>query len=203
MGRKKKKFWDYAGAALYFLPDVAKQTLLPDWLHDQFKKTVIKSIVKLIICIFAVYVAIFKSIGELYSLWMSSLLFIGMMLWSIVEPVLKFYMLPVMIMRKRSLRVGIVEFVKYKNSKVALGSYIYEKTRVWGLRFSSVFQVLRSSDEILWDFIIYLAKNAITFVSIFSLYILLVHWIFKPIILEKFAGLTTMQIYLFPIRQFL
>lgn len=106
-------------------------------------------------------------------------------------------------MRKRSLRVGIVEFVKYKNSKVALGSYIYEKTRVWGLRFSSVFQVLRSSDEILWDFIIYLAKNAITFVSIFSLYILLVHWIFKPIILEKFAGLTTMQIYLFPIRQFL
>lgn len=134
---------------------------------------------------------------------MSSLLFIGMMLWSIVEPVLKFYMLPVMIMRKRSLRVGIVEFVKYKNSKVALGSYIYEKTRVWGLRFSSVFQVLRSSDEILWDFIIYLAKNAITFVSIFSLYILLVHWIFKPIILEKFAGLTTMQIYLFPIRQFL
>lgn len=63
MGRKKKKFWDYAGAALYFLPDVAKQTLLPDWLHDQFKKTVIKSIVKLIICIFAVYVAIFKSIG--------------------------------------------------------------------------------------------------------------------------------------------
>lgn len=194
-------FLDKIGSVLHVLPDVAKPTLC-NLLHAQFKKTIVESVVKFIFCVIAVYLAVFKPFGEQSSLWISSLLFIGMLLWTIFESV-SYCMLLIMIVQERSVRTGIIEFVKWKFPKVSIGSDIYEIARIFGPRFSSHFQNLRSSNDVIWDFIVYLAKNAITFVSIFSLYILLVHWIFKPIILENFAGLTIMQIYLFPIRQFL
>lgn len=194
-------FLDKIGSVLHVLPDVAKPTLC-NLLHAQFKKTIVESEVKFIFCVIAVYLAVFKPFGEQSSLWISSLLFIGMLLWTIFESV-SYCMLLIMIVQERSVRSGIIEFVKWKFPKVSIGSDIYEIARIFGPRFSSQFQNLRSSNDVIWDFIVYLAKNAITFVSIFSLYILLVHWVFKPIILENFAGLTIMQIYLFPIRQFL
>lgn len=200
MSDKKLKLWDFFGIFLYVLPDVLKPTFIRDWLHSLFKKTIIKSIVKLFISVLSVYLAVFKPVGELESLWMSSLLFIAVLLWSIVEPIANYYMLLIKIVQERSVRVGIVEFVKWKFSKV---SGVYEKVRSYGRRFSTLFWNLRSFDDIIWDCVRYLIKDIIAFVSIFSLYVLLVHWMFKPIILEKFAGLTTMQIYLFPIRQFL
>ena len=194
-------FLDKIGSVLHVLPDVAKPTLC-NLLHAQFKKTIVESVVKFIFCVIAIYLAVFKPFGEQSSLWISSLLFIGMLLWTIFESV-SYCMLLIMIVQERSVRSGIIEFVKWKFPKVSIGSDIYEIARIFGPRFSSQFQNLRSSNDVIWDFIVYLAKNAITFVSIFSLYILLVHWVFKPIILENFAGLTIMQIYLFPIRQFL
>lgn len=194
-------FLDKTGTVLHGLPDVAKPTLC-NLLHAQFKKTIVESVVKFIFCVIAVYLAVFKPFGEQSSLWISSLLFIGMLLWTIFESV-SYCMLLIMIVQERSVRSGIIEFVKWKFPKVSIGSDIYEIARIFGPRFSSQFQNLRSSNDVIWDFIVYLAKNAITFVSIFSLYILLIHWIFKPIILENFAGMTIMQIYLFPIRQFL
>lgn len=194
-------FLDKIGSVLHVLPDVAKPTLC-NLLHAQFNKTIVESVVKFIFCVIAVYLAVFKPFGEQSSLWISSLLFIGMLLWTIFESV-SYCMLLIMIVQERSVRSGIIEFVKWKFPKVSIGSDIYEIARIFGPRFSSQFQNLRSSNDVIWDFIVYLAKNAITFVSIFSLYILLVHWIFKPIILENFAGMTIMQIYLFPIRQFL
>ena len=194
-------FLDKTGTVLHGLPNAVKPRLR-NLLHAQFKKTIIEAAVKLIFCVIAVYLAVFKPFGEQSSLWISSLLFIGMLLWTIFESV-SYCMLLIMIIQERSVRTGIIEFVKWKFPKVSIGSDIYEIARIFGPRFSSQFQNLRSSNDVIWDFIVYLAKNAITFVSIFSLYILLVHWIFKPIILENFAGLTTMQIYLFPIRQFL
>ena len=192
---------DGTGVLLHKLSDYAKPKLL-ELLLSQFKKTIVKAVVKLIFCVIAVCMAVFTPFGERCSLWLSSLLFIGMLLWSIIESI-SYCMLPIKIMQERSMQIGIIEFVKWKFPKVAIGSKVYELARVYGPRYSAQFRNLPSSNEILWDFIIYLATNSVTFASIFSIYIILVYWIFKPIILVKFAGLTTMQIYLFPIRQFL
>ena len=201
MSKKKKKFWDCAGAVLHFLPDLAKPKL-HNVLHEQFEDTIIEAAVKLFFCVIAVCVAVYKPFGEQCSLWISSLLFIGMLLWSIIESV-SYCMLPIKIIQERSMRMGIIKFIKWKFRKVAAGSSVYEKACGFGARFSPIFRNLRSSNDIIWDFVCFLAKDIVIFVSLFSLYIILVHWIFKPIILEKFAGLTTMQIYLFPIKQFL
>ena len=207
-----KNFFGKLRSVLRALPDATSVVLqaapealkpkLRELLSSQFKKTIVETEIKLAFCVIAVCVAVFTPFGERCSLWISSLLFIGMLLWSVVESA-SYCMLPIKIIQERSMRMGIIEFVKWKFPKVAIGSKVYELARVYGPRYSSQFRNLPPSNEILWDFIIYLATNSVTFASIFSLYIILVYWIFKPIILIKFAGLTTMQIYLFPIRQFL
>lgn len=166
-------------------------------LHVTFKRTIIESLVQLFLCLLAVYMAVFKHIGDKPSLWISSILFIGVLLWSVIESISKYYMLPILIIQERSVRTGIVKFVEIKYPEAESYSGVYSKV------CSFLMGQSRSSGDIIWDFICSLTKDIITFISIYSLYILLVHWIFKPIILEKFAGLTTMQIYLFPIKQFL
>ncbi len=180
----------------FALQDAIKQWLTK-LLHAMFKDVIIESVIKLFFCMFAVYIAVFKSFGEIRSLWISSILFIGVFLWSIVESVLKYYMLLVLIVKERSLQTGIVKFVEWKFPEAEIGSRLYSKVCFFLLGCS------RSSSEIIRDFICSLAKDIIAFVSVYFLYIILVYWIFEPIILEKFAGLTTLQIYLFPIRQFL
>ena len=212
MGNKSEKFFGKLRSVLRTLPDATSVVLqaapealkpkLRELLRSQFKKTIVEAEIKLAFCVIAVCIAVFTPFGERCSLWLSSLLFIGMLLWSIIESI-SYCMLPIKIMQERSMQIGIIEFVKWKFPKVAIGSKVYELARVYGPRYSAQFRNLPSSNEVLWDFIIYLATNSVTFASIFSIYIILVYWIFKPIILIKFAGLTTMQIYLFPIRQFL
>lgn len=212
MGNKSEKFFgelrsvlrtlsDAAGIVLQATPEALKPRLR-ELLRSQFKKTIVEAEIKLAFCVIAVCIAVFTPFGERCSLWMSSLLCIAMLLWSVVESA-SYCMLPIKIIQKRSMRIGIIEFVKWKFPQATTGSSVYDMVCEIGVHFSPRFRKLRSSDEIIWDFVIYLAKDIITFVSAFSLYIILVYWIFKPIILEKFAGVTTLQIYLFPIRQFL
>lgn len=196
MSDKRKKTGILGFVSHIILQDLL-ESVIRKKMHATFKDVVIEAIVKLFICMFAVYMAIFKPFGEQHSLWFSSLLFIGVLLWSIVEFTSKYYMLPVLIIQKGSVLDGIEEFVEQKYPAVKVGARIYSKVSRFLLGYS------RSSSEIILDFIRFLAKDVITFASLFSLYIILVHWVFKPIILEKFAGLTAMQIYLFPIRQFL
>ena len=194
MRSKWKKATGILGFALF---QKWVEGLLRKLLYSLFKNTIIASAIKLFFCVISVYMAIFKPFGDLYSLWVSSLLFIGVLLWSTVRSISKYYMLPVFIIQKGSVLAGIEKFVEKKYPEAEIGARVYSKVSRFLLGQS------RSPSEIILDFIRFLAKDVITFASLFSLYIILVHWVFKPIILEKFAGLPTMQIYLFPIRQLL
>ena len=110
----------------FALQDAIKQWLTK-LLHAMFKDVIIESVIKLFFCMFAVYIAVFKSFGEIRSLWISSILFIGVFLWSIVESVLKYYKLLVLIVQERSLQTGIVKFVEWKFPEAEIGSRLYSK----------------------------------------------------------------------------
>ncbi|SHL29771.1 hypothetical protein [Fibrobacter sp. UWH4] len=56
-------FLDKTGAVLHGLPNAVKPRLR-NLLHAQFKKTIIEAAVKLIFCVIAVYLAVFKPFGE-------------------------------------------------------------------------------------------------------------------------------------------
>ena len=198
-------FFDALGNIMHFLPGAAKPKVR-DILRSKIKKTIVSSAITLIISILAVYLAVFYPFGSYASLWISSILFIGMLFWSLVGTIrflVENFMLPIMILQELSLSRGIEEFIKWRWPKATYAFGGYELIRIFGPKRSSRCKNLPSANSIIEDYIAYLAKDVIMFASIFSTYILLVHWIFKPQILEKFAGLTTIQIYLFPITQFL
>jgi len=189
------KISNLVDAALYFWPEAAKP-VIRSLFHIKLKRALKKSLVQLVLSIIAVCMAVFTPFGGHFSLWISSILFIGTLLWTAIKLFLlmpQIYVLIKKIIQKRSISYGIVEFIKWRFSSIIKA---YESAR-------KKYKSLRPYDTIIIDFIGYLTKEAILFVSGFASYILLVYWILKPFILKNFAGLTTIQIYLFPIRQFL
>lgn len=197
------KIFDFFGDVSHAISGPAKPKVR-DYILAKMKSTIVWSVISLPISFFAVYLAIFRPFGEQASLWASSILFITMLFWSIITSIQilkKYYMLPIYIIQERSLSHGLEEFIKWQSSlgKFAFGGY--KLNRIIGPFFSSKCKNIPSANAVVKDYINYLAKDIIIFVLTFTLYIVLVHWIFKPLILEKYAGLTTMQIYLFPITQ--
>lgn len=177
-----------------------------DWILAKIRSTIVWSAISLSISIFAVYLAIFKPFGDQASLWTSSILFIAMLLWVIIKSIqllIENYMLPINIIQEGSLSYGLEEFTKWRLPKTKFAFTGYQLNRIIGPFFSSKCKNIPSANSVVKDYINYLAKDIIVFVSTFTLYIVLVNWIFTPLILEKFADLTTIQIYLFPITQFL
>ena len=168
-------------------------------LHEKFRKTVIKSLIKLALCVTAVAIAVFTPFAERKNLWISSFIFIGTLMWSFVDFILLVknnFMLPVKIFQEWSISDGIEEFIKWRWPYVSLGIDVYENVRSHK-RFSN----LPSTNSVIKDYVCYVSKDVFLFTGIFSAYILLVYWIIKPIILSKFAGYTSFQLYVFPIVQ--
>lgn len=192
--------WDKLGEKLHSLTS-ARKPVVRVALNSKIKGMVKISTIKLIISILAVYLAVIKPFGDQASLWASSFLFIGVLLWSFIDTIyfiVDFYMLPLLIVQERSIYFGITEFIQEK-WPTATGAY--GVIRLLGPKFSSKCKNLPSLNEMVKDLVSFFAKEVILLVVFFSLYTYVVYYFFRPLILEKFAGLTTMQIYLFPITQ--
>lgn len=197
------KIFDFLGDVSHAISGPAKPKVR-DYILAKIKNTIVWSAVSLPISFFAVYLAIFRPFGDQASLWTSSILFIAMLLWVIIKSIqllIENYMLPINIIQEGSLSYGLEEFTKWRFPKTKFAFTGYKLNRIIGPFFSSKCKNIPSANSVVRDYINYLAKDIIIFVLTFTLYIVLVHWIFKPLILEKYAGLTTMQIYLFPITQ--
>ena len=197
------EIFDFLGDVSHAISGPAKPKVR-DYILTKMKNTIVWSAVSLSISFFTIYMAIFRPFGNQASLWISSILFIAMLLWSIITFIrilTEYHMLPIYIIQKRSLSYGLEEFIKKQSKLHKAGFGIYKLNRIIGPFFSSKCKNIPSANSVVKDYINYLAKDIIVFASTFTLYVVLIHWIFKPLILEKFAGLTTMQIYLFPITQ--
>lgn len=205
MPKKKKssiipKIFDWLGEKAHNITGKRKP-IVREFLNSKIKKTAKSSLIKLIISILAVYLAVIKPIGDQASLWVSSLLFISVLLWSFIDTIrfiIFFYRLPLLIIEKCDLSSGITEFIQ---EKWPTPTGVYGIFRLFGPRFSSKCRNLPSLNEMVRDLVSYFAKEVVLLVVFFSLYTYVVYYFFRPLILEKFAGLTTMQIYLFPITQ--
>lgn len=205
MPKKKKssiipKVFDWLGETAHIITGKRKP-IVQKVLNSKIKKTAKSSLIKLIISILAVYLAVIKPIGDQASLWASSLLFISVLLWSFIDTIrfiIYFYRLPLLIIEECSLSLGITEFIqkKWPTTTAAYGIF-----QIFSPMISSKCKNLPSLNEMVKDLVSYFAKEVILLVVFFSLYTYVVYYFFRPLILEKFAGLITMQIYLFPITQ--
>lgn len=110
-------FIDFAGSKISHLLDFslkAGKPIFRDELRSRLWASVIRSVVKLVLIFAAILVVIFSPFGEWWSDFSASIVFIGVLVWSLINCIIVLknnYKLPVCIIQEMSFADGILEFV--------------------------------------------------------------------------------------------
>lgn len=183
--------------------NVSKPTL-KHLLHEQFKKIAIRSVVKLVTTFTAIIIVIWQPFAQQTTEWIASLVFILLFLWtffSILLTLAKNFYLAICIYKEKSISKGIVAFLVSKYKVASIGIISYKVAKYIGGNFSQNFATLPEPSDIVKEFLRYLVKDILFFAILFFLYVSAVNLGFKPFLLQKYANLSTFQLYCFPIIQ--
>ena len=200
-------FLDLAGSALSNFLNFSLNTGKPifrEILRSRLWKSVIRSIIKLVLIFAAVLVAIFLPFGEWWSELMASAIFIGVLFWSLINFILILknnYKLPICIIQEMSFTDGILEFVNERWFYAGAGIKLYDSLRTGKGRFLRHFNQLPASEDIVADYLLYIVKDVIIFAAFFVIYFLVMTIGFKTLLLQKFTDLSNIELYLFPFSQ--
>jgi len=200
-------FLDFAGSAISNLLDFslnAGKPIFRDILRSRLWCSVIRSVVKLVQIFAAVLVAIFSPFGEWWSDFTASIVFIGVLVWSLVNFIIVLknnYKLLVCIIQERSFTDGILEFVNERCFYARAGIKLYDSLRTGKSRFALHFNQLPASEDVVADYLLYIVKDVIIFAAFFVIYFLVMTIGFKTLLLQKFTDLSNIELYLFPFAQ--
>ena len=200
-------FIDFAGSVISHLLDFslkAGKPIFRDMLRSRFWKSVIRSVVKLLLIFAAILMAIFSPFGEWWSDFTASIVFIGVLVWSLVNFIIVLknnYKLPVCIIQEMSFTDGILEFVNERWLVAGAGIKLYDSLRTGKSRFERHFNQLPASEDVVRDYLLYILKDVMFFAAIFAIYFLVVAIGLKTLLLQKYTDLSNLELYLFPFVQ--
>lgn len=200
-------FLDLAGSALSNFLNFSLNTGKPifrEILRSRLWKSVIRSIIKLVLIFAAVLVAIFLPFGEWWSELMASAIFIGVLFWSLINFILILknnYKLPICIIQEMSFTDGILEFVNERWFYAGAGIKLYDSLRTGKGRFLRHFNQLPASEDVVADYLLYIVKDVIIFAAIFVIYFLVMTIGLKTLLLQKYTDFSNLELYLFPFVQ--
>lgn len=200
-------FLDFAGSALSNFLNFSLNTGKPifrEILRSRLWKSVSRSIIKLVLIFAAVLVAIFSPFGEWWSELTTSAVFIGILVWSLINFIMILknnYKLPICIIQEMSFTDGILEFVNERWLYAGAGIKFYDSLRTGKSRFARHFNQLPASEDVVVDYLLYIVKDVIIFAAFFVIYFLVMTIGFKTILLQKFTDLSNIELYLFPFMQ--
>lgn len=200
-------FFDYAGSAISNLLDFslkAGKPIFRDILRCRLWKSVIRSVVKLVLIFAAILVVIFSPFGEWWSDFSASIVFIGVLVWSLINCIIVLknnYKLPVCIIQEMSFADGILEFVNERCLYAGAGIKLYDSLRTGKGRFLRHFNQFPASEDVVADYLLYIVKDVIIFAAFFVIYFLVMTIGFKTLLLQKFTDLSNIELYLFPFAQ--
>lgn len=180
--------------------------LFRDVLRNRFWRSFVRSLIKLSLVYAAIFLVIFSPFGEWKSELVASVVFIGVALWSLVNGVVTVKnsgALIVRIIKERSLSEGIIQFVEDKWLGARVGIKLYDALRNGRGDFAEHFNHLPSSSDVIKDYVAYVLKEVVLFGIIFGLYFLIMNFGVKNLLLEKYAGLSSFEVYAFPFVQLL
>lgn len=200
-------FLDLAGSALSNFLNFSLNTGKPifrEILRSRLWKSVIRSIIKLVLIFAAVLVAIFLPFGEWWSELMASAIFIGVLFWSLINFILILknnYKLQICIIQEMSFTDGILEFVNERWFYAGAGIKLYDSLRTGKGRFLRHFNQLPASEDVVADYLLYIVKDVIIFAAIFVIYFLVMTIGLKTLLLQKYTDFSNLELYLFPFVQ--
>lgn len=173
-------------------------------LKEGLKRITIKASIKYFIIFAGIFIVIFEPINFFISNLTASILFIGVLIWSIlscIKIIRGYYKLPYFIIKEKNLHNGTWKFISFKWPEVAKGITGYNLVKSIGCLFSDNFNKMPDVENTVKEFIRYVLKDIIIFCSFFILYFITVNIVVKPLLLMHFAGIHTWEIYLFPFVQ--
>lgn len=182
----------------------AGRPIFRDELWSRLWKSVIRSVVKLVLIFAAILVVIFSPFGEWWSDFTASIVFIGVLVWSLINCIIVLknnYKLPVCIIQEMSFADGILEFVNERWFYAGAGIKFYDSLRTGKGRFSHHFNQLPASEDVVRDYLLYIVKDVIFFTTIFAIYFLIMAIGLKTLLLQKYTDLSNLELYLFPFVQ--
>ena len=200
-------FIDFAGSAILHLLGFSLNEGKPifrDILRSRLWRSVIRSIVKLVLIFAAILMAIFSPFEEWWSELTASTIFIGVLAWSLVNFIIVLknnYKLPICIIQEKSFTDGILEFVNERWVVAGVGIKLYDSLRTGRGRFLRHFNQLPASEVVVRDYLSYLLKDVLFFAAIFVIYFLVMSIGLKTLLLQKFTNLSNLELYLFPFVQ--
>ncbi|MBO7639301.1 MAG: hypothetical protein J6S91_10030, partial [Treponema sp.] len=142
------------------------KTVFRDVLRNRFFHTFVRSVIKLALIYAAILVVIFSPFGEWKSELVASMVFIGVTLWSLVNIIVTMInsgALIVWIFREGSISDGIIQFVEDKWLGARIGIKLYDVLRKGRGEFSSHFNQLPSSGDVVRDYVSYMVKEVLLF----------------------------------------
>ena len=200
-------FLDLAGSALSNFLNFSLNTGKPifrEILRSRLWKSVIRSIVKLVLIFAAILVVIFSPFGEWWSELTTSAVFIGVLVWSLINFIMILknnYKLPICIIQEMSFTDGILEFVNERWFVAGAGIKLYDSLRTGKGRFLRHFNQLPASEDIVVDYLLYIVKDVIIFAAFFVIYFLVMTIGLKTLLLQKYTDFSNLELYLFPFAQ--
>lgn len=200
-------FLDLAGSALSNFLNFSLNTGKPifrEILRSRLWKSVIRSIVKLVLIFAAILVVIFSPFGEWWSELTTSAVFIGVLVWSLINFIMILknnYKLPISIIQEMSFTDGILEFVNERWFYAGAGIKLYDSLRTGKGRFLRHFNQLPASEDVVADYLLYIVKDVIIFTAIFVIYFLVMTIGLKTLLLQKYTDFSNLELYLFPFAQ--
>lgn len=200
-------FLDLAGSALSNFLNFSLNTGKPifrEILRSRLWKSVIRSIVKLVLIFAAILVVIFSPFGEWWSELTTSAVFIGVLVWSLINFIMILknnYKLPISIIQEMSFTDGILEFVNERWFYAGAGIKLYDSLRTGKGRFLRHFNQLPASEDVVADYLLYIVKDVIIFTAIFVIYFLVMTIGLKTLLLPKYTDFSNLELYLFPFAQ--
>ncbi len=182
----------------------AGRPIFRDELWSRLWKSVIRSVVKLVLIFASILVAIFTPLGEWWSELTTSAVFIGVLVWSLINFIMILknnYKLPICIIQEMSFTDGILEFVNERWFVAGAGIKLYDSLRTGKGRSLRHFNQLPASEDVVVDYLLYIVKDVIIFAAFFVIYFLVMAIGFKTLLLRKYTDLSSFELYLFPFVQ--
>ncbi len=200
-------FLDLAGSAFSNILKFSLQAgkpLFRDKLRSRLWKSVIRSVIKLVLIFAAILVVIFLPFGEWWSELTAYGIFIGVFVWSLVNTILTLknnYKLPLCMIQEKSVSDGILEFVNQRWPVLEACINLYDSLRIGKGRFTRHFNQLPASHDVVKDYLLYIVKDIIFFAVIFAVYFFVMTIGFKTLLLQKYTDLSNFKLYVFPFVQ--
>lgn len=186
--------------ALSFTTKVALRSgeiLIEKELQKQLKKSIIISIINFCVLFIALIIVMKEPFGTHISLLVSAILFWGLLLFAVVRFIIfiiTYRKLIIFSWRKKSLKKGIADFIKFRYPVLEKA----ENIMTLGSVFIKDLKETPTVESAVERYISFFFKRIIIFAFFLMIYFLTINFIIRPFMFKTFANITTLELYLYP-----